>query len=209
MQTMKEFLICASSYGLWDIINISIIIGGSVYGYIRFFRPRSNISNFSVSFTFYREVNVPRFPLRLAFNFSNRTGKNVFITSVWFTCKKFRPDPNADFDGNSSKMFINFPRIYDDKGQKHVILNAVEHYLKDGESVSTSVPLDPKHTDDEVKAILQAGDGGFLECFITLLSPDMKPIPYKLRVRPKRDYGISLPSLLHRIFLWYIRLKRT
>jgi hypothetical protein len=195
---LKDVLISASSYGIWDIINFLILLVGSLYGYFRFFRPRPSIPNFSISFTYNRDSRAG-FPLQLSFNFANRTGKSAFITAAWFTCKKFRPDPNADCDGKTGKMLINFPRQHSGhEGRVIFQLSAGEHYLKDGESVSTYIPLDQKHTDEEVKANLQAGNSGVLECFIILLSPDIKPMPYKLRVCPKRDYGLPCRSLIGR-----------
>jgi hypothetical protein len=75
IQVAKEFLLCASAYGAWDILSLLIVIGGAAYGYLRFFRPVRAIRNLTVFFNFGRD-QTNNFPLQLVIEFSNHTGRS-------------------------------------------------------------------------------------------------------------------------------------
>ena len=188
---MKSFLLAMSDFGIWDILSLALFIGGALYGYFRFFRPTTHIPNLTVFFN-YQRLSDFHFPLQLTVEFTNHTGKSAFITSVWFKCVDIRPHPNARLDAGTKRLEIKFPESRtNEHGERFYVLSAFECYLKDGSSAPTFVPLDPSHTDDEIRRVLQDGLLGYLECYVTLLSREHKPTVYRLRVCPRKDYNLT------------------
>lgn len=198
---MGDLLKELAAYGFWDILSLLLVAGGAVWGYVRFFRAVRWIPNLTVFFHYHRGPT-QAFPLVVAAELTNHTGKSMFITSVSFKCRRLRPDPTGKRDAGSGNLEIKFPPPPQNVPPgSPVMLSEFEAFLRDGESTHTWAPLDPTHSDEDVRYALQMGSVGYLECYVTLLSKDHKPFVYLLRAHPKIDYGIKMGPMTWLKFL--------
>jgi hypothetical protein len=103
------------------------------------------------------------YPLKVYLEIRNYTGRSVVISAPYFVFAQLRPDPQARGDSVSGEYEIKFP------APNSTNLTEVEYLLRHGESVSTWVPLDPAHKDEEVEAAIKRRRMGKLHCMCTWL----------------------------------------
>lgn len=188
---IKNLFLLAARFDFWSFLSLAILILGSVAGYLKFYRPRKSIQNFIVNFHYERAPGW-NFPLRITIAFTNHTGKNVHIASASFKCKDLRPDSRATGDTYTGKMPMRFPKeVTMPDGKKEVLLEEFEYYLKVDESTGSYAPIDPNHTDEEIKRAFMRGKVGTFNCYVTLLSRDHKPLVHRLRVKPKKHITLE------------------
>jgi len=169
-------------YDIAGWLSVLIMVAGSVVGYLRFFRPRRSIPNFPVKIHWHR--NAPRnYPLRITVEFTNHTGRSAYVSSVSFKASGLRADPKAGVDTATRRQHLKFPVPV--PGQNYTLLKDFDVYLPVDGSTSTYAPIDPQHTDEEIKRAFTCGRVGVVECFVTVLPRSYKPQVFRLRIKPR------------------------
>lgn len=94
------------------------------------------------------------YPLKLMIHIRNRTGIDVVLTSHYFKIgSTVRPHPNASGSPARGEFEVKFP---DTQGH----LSLFKYLLPAGDSVSTWMPIDPSHTNDELQAAISNASCG-------------------------------------------------
>jgi len=159
-------MLWAHEHGVWDIIN-TLLFGLSLTGVTILLWRRRRIRNLNF---FVRRL--PRddsdYPLKVYVEIRNYTGRSVVISAPYFVYARLRADPNARGHSPSREYEIKFPDPVSGR------LTEVEYLLRHRENVSTWVPIDPAHTDDEVDAAIRRGGVGKLHCMCTWLQDTPK-----------------------------------
>jgi len=160
----------AAEHGLWDMLSAIILLISAVAGFAVLFWIKRRVRN--LNFFTRRLRDNSNYPLKVYVEIRNYTGTSVVISSPYFKFGKLRPDPNARGDSFSQEYEIKFP---DPSNQ---MLTEVEYLLRHRENVSTWVPIDPTHTDQEVDDAIKHHTVGTLHCMCTWLQE--KPKVHKL-----------------------------
>jgi len=163
------FLKWAHSHGIWEILNILIILPSVVIGLILYLYRKNRVRN--LNFFIQRERDQSNYPLRVYIEIRNYTGVSVVISSPYFKYKEIRPDPNARGDIPSHEYEIKFP-------DRNNNLSEVEFFLRHKEHVSTWIPVDPTHTDAEIEQAIIGKTTGSIFCICTWIKE--KPVSHKL-----------------------------
>ncbi len=143
------WMLWAAQHGVWDMISTIVLVGGAFVGFKVLFwaKRRGRNLNFFIS----RLRDDFNYPLKVCVEIRNYTGRNVVISAPYFVYARLRADPNARGDSPFGEFEIKFP----DPVSKN--LTEVEYLLRHRENVSTWLPIDPAHTDDEVDAAIKQG----------------------------------------------------
>ena len=186
-----NILLTLAAYGFWDILSLLLLAAGAMWGYVRFFRPVRSIPNFTVFFNYCRDLG-HQYQSLLTIELRNHTGHSVHIMSAGFKCEGLRPHPDGTRDAGTGKLEIKFSQsLIKQPGTSQSVLSTFEAFLTDGQSMATWAPLDPTHSDDDVRYAMQLGTVGYFECYVTLISKNHKPLTYRLIARPKTNFGIK------------------
>ena len=187
---MVNFLKGCSTYGVWDIISLLIIFGGFIWGLRALWIRRKSLSNFTVFFNWRREKD-NNFPLHLVVEFTNRTQQPAFISGLYFVPKSLRPDPNARYDSGSGKMEMKFPEQRNVEGRNILFFEHFDVIIENDKTNFSFACIDPSHTDEEIKHLLDFKRAGNLYFYLILLNREEKPRVHKFKVPAykKYDYG--------------------
>ena len=181
---MKSLLLWAAKYDFWSLLSLIILVVGAIAGFMTFYWPRRSIKNLTIGFRHERAGEEWNYPSRILIIFANDTGKNIHIASASFKYKDLRPDRKTLQDGQTGKSPIYFPML--EKGGTQPILQGFECYLDTEKRITHSyAPIDPDHTDEEVRDALIKGKAGSFNCFVTLLPRDNRPVIRRLKVKAK------------------------
>jgi hypothetical protein len=162
MDYVVSFLKWSNDHGIWDAAQFLVVAFGLGIGVKLIFFPRRRIRNLNFFTRLERESHA-QFPLRIHLELRNYTGTTVVLSSPFFVYRELRPAPQAHGDIPSGEYEIKFPNP---TGQ---LLSEVEYLLRNKESVVTFIPLDPQHSDDEVKKALERQCAGTLTVICTWL----------------------------------------
>jgi hypothetical protein len=160
----------AAKHGIWEMVTAIAAVSGLVVGFKVLFWAKRRVRglNFFVS----RIRDASNFPLKVNVEFRNYTGRSVVISVPYFVIARLRPDPNARGDSPTGEIEFKFP----DRASNN--LTEVEYLLRHRENVSTWIPIDPAHTDEEVDAAIKQQRVGKLHCMCTWLKD--KPEVHRL-----------------------------
>jgi hypothetical protein len=187
---VEKFFLSFAKYDIWSLLSFVILVAGSVLGYLKFYRPRKHIKYVNIDFKCQRAPGwLSEF--RILIIFSNNTGKSIFITSALFKFKDLRPDEKSIGDKSTNLVPAKFPINRIIAGEEQEVLDAFECYLKNDEITHTYIPIDPKHTDEEVIQAFKNAKAGTFSCYISILSRDKKPVIYRLKIKPKGQFSIQ------------------
>ncbi|HSC47269.1 MAG TPA: hypothetical protein VLG68_04220 [Gammaproteobacteria bacterium] len=141
-----DILRLTNDYGIWSIAQFLILAVSFFIGLKLIYFPRRRIRNLNFNIRFVRN---PRhdFESHIHLEFRNYTGRSVVLSSPFFRYRKLRPPTDAHGDTLSGEYEIKFPNP-SGKG-----LTEVEYLLRNKESVHTIIPIDPKHSEEEVNAM--------------------------------------------------------
>src|SRR6266536_1920889 len=137
-----QFMRWAADHGLWELISTIVIVVSAIIGASYLFWTKRRVRH--LNFFVLRVRDQSNYPLKVYVEIRNYTGKSVVISFPYFVYRAVRRDPNAHGDSPTGEYEIKFP------GQNQQILTEIDYLLRHGENVSTWVPLDPTHTDQEV-----------------------------------------------------------
>jgi len=164
------WMIWAEQHGVWGILSTLVLLISALVGFRILFWAKRRVRN--LNFFVRRLRDESNYPLKVYVEIRNYTGRSVVISLPYFVYAKLRPDPNARGDSPSREYEVKFP----DSGNH--TLSEVEYLLRHRESVSTWVPIDPTHTDQEVDAAIDNRSVGKLHCKCTWLQDN--PTVHKL-----------------------------
>ncbi len=191
IEAIKSIIFWLAKYDIWSSASFVILIFGLVAGYIKFYRPHKSIKNFYVFFHCECAAGWD-FPFRVIIGFTNHTGRSVHIASASFKFKNLRPDPNSTVDSSTGRTIIKFPTEVMVGEKIETLLQDFEYYLKVDETVHSYAPIDPSHKNEEAEQAFSKGKVGTLDCYVTLLSRDRKPIVYRLKTSPKKRLTVRV-----------------
>lgn len=150
-------LVFLNSLGFWEILNSFIIIAGIVFGSVYFLR-KNRVPMLNI-FTFHTQrPEGQNYTSLVNIEFRNFTGSSIAICNPYFKYKELRPDPAAHRDSYSGEIEVKF-RGMDGNG-----LTEIETFLRHKENTATWIPVDPKHSKEDIKAALDNKQVGVL-CF--------------------------------------------
>lgn len=163
----------ANEHGLWSAGQM-VVLGASalVAGKIIFF-PKRRVRH--LNFSTHIGTGGTDFPLRLELEIRNLTGRTAVVSNAWFEFGKLRPDPRAQGDTPSGEFEVRFPGHHSDA------LTEVDYLVRNKESLSTFIPIDPNHTLEEARQALARHAVGRIACTVTWL--EERPRSDKLRRR--------------------------
>ena len=160
--------------GLWEIVNVIILIIGVIFGSIFFIRggriPMLNI------FTNHGHRPGTNYTSLINIEFRNYVGCSLVICNPYFKYRDLHPDPAAHRDSYSGETEVKFC------GQGTNALTEIETFIQHKNSTATWIPIDPKHTDEEVKTALEHKRVGVLyyTCIWIKEKPRIKKISVKI-----------------------------
>lgn len=160
----------ADQHGLWDMTSTLVLLVSAVVGFTVLFWAKRRVRN--LNFFTRRLRDNSNYPLKVYAEIRNYTGTSVVISLPCFIYAKLRPDPNARGDSPSKEYEIKFP------GPSGQTLSEVEYLLRHRETVSTWIPIDPSHSDQEVDSAIENCKVGKFRCMCTWLQE--KPKVHKL-----------------------------
>lgn len=157
------FLEWSDSHGIWDLTSVVILLISAIAGFALVLVAKRRVRNLNFFFRPRRDW-VPNYSSVIQVEIRNFTGRTVVISNPYFRHAKLRPDGEARGDSASGDYEIKFPRHL---GARE--LDQVEFMLRHGETVSTWVPIDPDHSDEEVATAMRRSRAGKIRCTCTWL----------------------------------------
>lgn len=167
---MLTWLKWAADYAIWDLLNMIIIFISAVLGFSVLFWAKKRVRN--LNFFIQRRRDNSNYPLKVYIEIRNYTGRSVVISSAYFKYGDLKPDPKARGDSPSGDYEMKFPDIPQQE------LKEIDYLIRDRENVSTWIPVDPGHTDNEVDEAIKNRKVATLYCMCTWL--EEKPRVHKL-----------------------------
>jgi hypothetical protein len=152
-------------HGIWAFLDLSIAATGLGVAIKLIWFPKQRIRN--LNFSTWHDRSDPHFPLRVMINIRNFTGRSVVLVSKGFTFKSLRVMQGARGHSASKEYECKFP---DSTGS----LNTMEYLLQHRQDVLSWMPLDPSHTDQEVKDALDKHSVGLLALDYVMLEDKPK-----------------------------------
>ena len=160
--------------GLWEVLNLLLVLSGFIYGAIYLFR-RNRIPHLNLHVAHHRRVG-QNYTSLVDIEFRNYTGCSVVISSPYFRYNKLKADKAAHRDSYSGDTEVKFLSKNGETG-----LTEVETFLMHKENTSTWIPIDPNYSDDLVSKTLQEKKVGTLYFNCTFIKE--KPATYKMAVK--------------------------
>ena len=167
---MDKFLIWANERGIWELANFAVITISAIIGFSLVLFPKRRVRHLNFFVKGHRDET--NYPHRIYLEIRNYTGRSVVISSPFYRYLGLRPDPNARGDSPSGDYELKFPHPTEDQ------LTEVEYLIRNKERVSTWIPIDPTHSDEEVARAIQQGNSVKVSCMCTWL--EEKPRVHKL-----------------------------
>jgi len=167
-------LIFLNSLGVWEMFNFFLVIAGLVVGSVYFFR-KSRVPMLNIFTSYSKRHEGQNYTSLINIEFRNFTGCSIAICNPYFKYKNLRPDPAAHRDSYSGETEVKFA------GANASGLTEVETFLRHKEGTATWVPVDPKHSDEEVRSVLNSKQVGIL--YFTCVWVTKKPKVRNLSIR--------------------------
>jgi hypothetical protein len=151
---MSSFFKFMAEYGIWEIIELLIVLFGGLAALFYLF-PRRSIQNFYISAT--RGVANPPYTKVIHIEMRNLTNEPLYVLSQGFRFgNAIHASPNAAIDHATQTCEVKFP------GPNPNLLTEIDTLVRHGQPVSTWVPVDPTHADADIDAALQNRSLGML-----------------------------------------------
>ena len=156
-------------HGIWAFLELMIAAIAAGVGIKLIWFPKRRIRNLNVTTGFDRSD--PNFPLQVIIHIRNYTGRTVVLRSKGFTYKGLRRMPGAAGHTASKEYEFKFPH-----GGPN--LESMDYMLQHGDNVTSWMPLDPSHTDQEVQDALNKQSVGTLalDCVFIEDKPKVQPL---------------------------------
>ena len=168
-----EKLIFLNNLGTWDIVNVLILVSGVIFGSLYFARSR-RIPMLNI-FTYHNKRAGVNYTSLINIEFRNYIGCSVVICNPYFKYTDLRPDPVAHGDSYSGEYEVKLI------GKNGNALTEIEAFIPHKENTSTWVPIDPAHTEEEIKTALKNKKIGIL--YFTCIWVTGKPKVKKFKIR--------------------------
>ena len=136
------------------MMNFFIVIAGVVFGSFYFFRKR-RVPMLNI-FTSHSKRQGVNYTSLINVEFRNFTGCGIAICNPYFKYRDLKPDPVAHRDSYSGEAEVKF------RGVDGNVLTEIETFLRHKESTATWIPVDPTHSNEEVKSALNSKRVGIL-----------------------------------------------
>jgi hypothetical protein len=150
---VMSFFKFMADWGIWDVIQTAIAIGGG-FAILFYLFPSRSIENFYIDAT--RGVGDPPYPKVIRIEMRNLTNEPLYVLSRGFRFGDvIHASPFAAIDHATQTCEVKFPGP-----QGH--LTEIDTLVRHGQPVSTWVPVDPNHADDIIDAALQNRSVGIL-----------------------------------------------
>ncbi|MFH1999244.1 MAG: hypothetical protein ABIK28_06165 [Planctomycetota bacterium] len=149
-----EFWRFMATWGIWDIIGlIAALI--PIIMVIRYIFPRKAVTNLYIDTK--RDSINQGYPKVVRITFRNHTNEPLYVLSEGFTFgSAIRRSPNAARNAATSVCEVKF------EGRQHGLLSEIDTLVRPGQEVSTWVPVDPQHSDQEVDSAIENHSVGTL-----------------------------------------------
>ena len=167
-------LIFLNDLGVWEMLNFLIVIAGIIIGSVYFFRKR-RVPMLNIFISHSKRPEGQNYTSLINIEFRNFTGCSIAICNPYFKYRKLRSDPVAHRDSYSGEAEVKF------KGTEGNGLTEIEAFLRHKESTATWIPVDPKHSDEEIKSTLDNKRVGIL--YFTCVWVIEKPKVRKMVIR--------------------------
>jgi hypothetical protein len=188
---VESWLKYANELGIWDIISTVVVVGSLLIAFKIFFLPKKRVPHLNFFLIPIRDDS--NYPFKILIEIRNYTGEPLLISfPIAVMNGNIRPDPHARGNSSSRELEVKFPAVRSihppepktmmyqvpmfSAGQTPLPLDVqpsnlteIECLLRHGETVSTLIPIDPTHTDEEVENAMRNGTVGTLECTCTWL----------------------------------------
>jgi hypothetical protein len=136
---VMSFFKFMADWGIWDVIQTAIAIGGG-FAILFYLFPRRSIENLYIDAT--RVVGDPPYPKVIRIEMRNLTNEPLYVLSRGFRFGDvIHSSPLAAIDHATQTCEVKFPG-----SQGH--LTEIDTLVRHGQPVSTWVPVDPNHADD-------------------------------------------------------------
>lgn len=161
--------------GVWGLIWFLTFVVGCIIKGLRLIWAKRTIKH--LNFTIGTEKDQSNYPLKITLQIRNYTGRSVIISHAYFRYRGLRRDAKATGDTLTGRYEVKFP---DRNGRP--LLTEIDCFLRHGEHVPTWIPLDPKHTDQQVADAIEKRRAGRFTCSITCVEEKPKSLVLKKRV---------------------------
>lgn len=131
---------------MWEIINVLILVSGVIFGSFYFARSR-RIPMLNI-FTSYSKRDGINYTSLINIEFRNYVGNSIVICNPYFRYLDLMPDPVAHRDSFSGETEVKF------KGSNSTGLTEIEAFIPHKGNTATWIPIDPAHTEAEIKEAL-------------------------------------------------------
>lgn len=168
-----ENLVFLNNIGIWEIINVIILVSGVIIG--SFYLARGRRVPMLNIFTYHGKREGTHYTSLINIEFRNYVGTSIVICNPYFKYGNLRPDSAARRDSFSGETEVKFV------GKNGTVLTEIEAFIPHKENTSTWVPIDPAHTEVEIKAALENKKVGIL--YFTCIWVKEKPKVKKLKIR--------------------------
>ncbi|HLD49973.1 MAG TPA: hypothetical protein VJC08_02110 [bacterium] len=148
MATIKGLLILLNDLGIWELLNFLVVLSGLVSAYL-FFGRKGRIPQLNIHTHSSRQEG-QYYSLLINIEFRNFTGCSIVIANPYFKYKGLRRHPSGHRDASSNETEVKFA-----SNSNTVEMNEVDTFLRHRETKSTWIPVDPKHSDDEINHALK------------------------------------------------------
>lgn len=139
-----EKLILLNNLGIWEILNVFILILGIIFGSFYLIR-RRRIPMLNI-FTHHSKRAGVNYTSLINIEFRNYVGCSIVICNPYFIYADLKPDPIAHGDSSSGEYEVKF------MGKNGTGLTEIEAFLPHKENTSTWIPINPAHSEEEIKA---------------------------------------------------------
>jgi len=144
---MVTFFKFMNDWGVWDVIQIVLLLIGGVVALFYLF-PRKSIQNFYINAT--RDAASPPYTKVINIEMRNLTNEPLYVLSRGFRFGDIiHAFPLAAIDHYTQTCEVKF------SGPQPGILTEIDTLVRHGQPVSTWVPVDPNHADDIIDQALQ------------------------------------------------------
>ncbi|MBP7088466.1 MAG: hypothetical protein KBB01_04120 [Candidatus Omnitrophica bacterium] len=168
-----EKLIFLNDIGIWEIINVIILVAGVVFGSFYIIRGR-RIPMLNI-FTYHSKRTGINYTSLINIEFRNYVGSSIVICNPYFKYSGLRADNAAHQDSFSGETEVKFT------GKNGTGLTEIEAFIPHKDHISTWVPIDPKHTEGEIQSALKNKKVGIL--YFTCIWVNEKPKVKKLKIK--------------------------
>jgi hypothetical protein len=150
-----EFFQFMADWDVWGIVGILITIVPSVFLIVYLF-PWRRIKNLYID-TKRDSINVS-YPEVIRVTLANHTNQPLYIVSEGFSFgSSIRPSPNGAKDAETGVYEIKF------EGRVAGILSEIDTLVRPNQIISTWIPVDSSHSDQEIDEALKKKVIGVLE----------------------------------------------